>query len=675
MKNTLMLFMTLVSINTAIAQGIIFQDGFEGGQFDPNFWTARPSIGGAAGGRVEVVNSIANARTGSFSVFIGRTTDGQSTTNALDLRLNLAGRTQVELRFWLRDFFDETDQEEGLYFSADGGQNFFQVATFGIDNETENVYLDPPPIDVDALAAAKGLSLTSTFVIRFQQIGTGDFNGSGGVDGLIIDDVSVTVPQVEYASLPFTDGFEDGVFGPMWHEGNPSEPAVGEVTAPVFAPSRRGGRVEVINSNANARTGTFSAFIGRSTDGQLTTNALDLRLNLSGHIEVELRYWLRDFFDEIQQGEGLYFSDDGGRSFVQVAPFDIENETENVYLDPPPIDVDALAKTNGLSLTSTFVIRFQQIGSGDFNGSGDVDGFILDDVSVIVPQIEYALLPFVDGFENGVFGPMWHERNPSEPAEGEVTAPAFAPSRRGGRVDVVNSSVNARTGTHSVFMGRSFDGQFTTNALDLRLNLARQTQVELRFWLKDWFDETQQQEGLYFSDDAGKNFVQALMLDPSSRPDNQYTQQTVDVDALAAANGLTLTSTFVIRFQQIGSGNFDTSGDADGFILDDVSVIGDVTTTVEENDVAPEALTVYQNHPNPFNPSTQITFALPSAQKVTLKVFDLNGKEVATLLHNEQKVAGVHEVIFDAKHLPSGVYLYKFQAGQYAETKKMILLR
>lgn len=461
----------------------------------------------------------------------------------------------------------------------------------------------------------------------------------------------------------FQDGFESGQFDPNFWTARPS------------IAGAAGGRVEVVNSNANARTGTFSAFIGRSTDGQLTTNALDLRLNLSGHTEAELRYWLQDFFDEIQQGEGLYFSDDGGQSFVQVAPFDIENETENVYLDPPPVDVDALAKANGLFLTSTFVIRFQQIGSGDFNTIGDEDGFILDDVSVTVPQIEYVSLPFEDGFETGVLRPMWHEGNPSEPAVGEVTAPGFAPSRRGGWVEVVNSPSNARMGTYSVFIGRSTDGQSTTNALNLRLNLSGQTQVELRFWMKDFFDETQQQEGLYFSDDAGQNFIQALRLDPSSRPDNQYTQQIVDVDALAASNGLSLTSTFVIRFQQIGTGDFNTIGDEDGFILDDISVIGNATTAVEENYAVPEAFTVFQNYPNPFNPSTQIFFALPSAQKVTLKVFDLAGKEVATLLQNEQKAAGTHELTFDAKNLPSGVYLYKLKAGKYTGTKKMILLR
>ncbi|MCK6560915.1 T9SS type A sorting domain-containing protein [bacterium] len=89
----------------------------------------------------------------------------------------------------------------------------------------------------------------------------------------------------------------------------------------------------------------------------------------------------------------------------------------------------------------------------------------------------------------------------------------------------------------------------------------------------------------------------------------------------------------------------------------------------------PSEILLEQNYPNPFNPSTQISFALPQAQKVTLKVFDLTGKEVATLLQNVHKPAGAHEVIFAAGQLASGVYLYRLQAGEWVETKRMVLIR
>ncbi|MCK6560914.1 T9SS type A sorting domain-containing protein [bacterium] len=98
-------------------------------------------------------------------------------------------------------------------------------------------------------------------------------------------------------------------------------------------------------------------------------------------------------------------------------------------------------------------------------------------------------------------------------------------------------------------------------------------------------------------------------------------------------------------------------------------------TSVAETNRPIRDFSLHQNYPNPFNPSTQISFALPQAQKVTLKVFDLTGKEVATLLQNTHKPAGAHEVIFAAGQLASGVYLYRLQAGEWVETKKMILVR
>ena len=82
-----------------------------------------------------------------------------------------------------------------------------------------------------------------------------------------------------------------------------------------------------------------------------------------------------------------------------------------------------------------------------------------------------------------------------------------------------------------------------------------------------------------------------------------------------------------------------------------------------------------QNYPNPFNPSTRISFAIPNNANVTLKVYDILGNEVAQLLSNEQRAAGRYEVNFDASNLASGTYIYKLQAGDFVQTKKMILLK
>jgi exopolysaccharide biosynthesis protein len=104
------------------------------------------------------------------------------------------------------------------------------------------------------------------------------------------------------------------------------------------------------------------------------------------------------------------------------------------------------------------------------------------------------------------------------------------------------------------------------------------------------------------------------------------------------------------------------------------------TSAVEDNENAlaqPKDFSLKQNYPNPFNPSTIIEFATTSETKdltTTLKVYDLLGREVATLL-NQRLSSGLHKVVWNAGNMPSGVYFYRLQSGNYVETKKMMLVR
>jgi hypothetical protein len=88
----------------------------------------------------------------------------------------------------------------------------------------------------------------------------------------------------------------------------------------------------------------------------------------------------------------------------------------------------------------------------------------------------------------------------------------------------------------------------------------------------------------------------------------------------------------------------------------------------------PKAIRLDQNYPNPFNPSTTIRYALPQRSLVTLSVFNTLGQEVATLVQGEYE-ADFHEVTFDASSLPSGMYFYRLRAGDFVETKKLLVLR
>src|SRR5690606_36773150 len=83
---------------------------------------------------------------------------------------------------------------------------------------------------------------------------------------------------------------------------------------------------------------------------------------------------------------------------------------------------------------------------------------------------------------------------------------------------------------------------------------------------------------------------------------------------------------------------------------------------------------IEQNYPNPFNPTTVIDFAVPELSNVDLKVYDVSGRLVMTLINNVKYDRGVHSVTFDAHNLASGMYFYRFKANNYIETKKMLLI-
>ena len=98
------------------------------------------------------------------------------------------------------------------------------------------------------------------------------------------------------------------------------------------------------------------------------------------------------------------------------------------------------------------------------------------------------------------------------------------------------------------------------------------------------------------------------------------------------------------------------------------------TTTVIDERFTPSLFVLDQNYPNPFNPSTTILFSLPSRSFVSLKIFDVKGCEVATVV-SEEMAAGNYSRQWNADGLPSGVYFYRLQAGSFTESKRLILLR
>ena len=89
----------------------------------------------------------------------------------------------------------------------------------------------------------------------------------------------------------------------------------------------------------------------------------------------------------------------------------------------------------------------------------------------------------------------------------------------------------------------------------------------------------------------------------------------------------------------------------------------------------PKKFILNQNYPNPCNPITKIEFQIPFESKVSLKVFDITGREVTILINGERRIPNYYTIEFDASHLSSGVYFYRLVADEYISVKKMFLIK
>ena len=155
-----------------------------------------------------------------------------------------------------------------------------------------------------------------------------------------------------------------------------------------------------------------------------------------------------------------------------------------------------------------------------------------------------------------------------------------------------------------------------------------------------------------------------------------WAKQSAIIDSNSIAGGL--------RIASDTNGNSYITGSFTGLLTigNDIITGGDfiakISNTVlgitTEKPTIPNYFNISQNYPNPFNPTTTISFLIPRTEFVSLKVYDLLGREVATLV-NEEKLPGHYEVEFNGMNLPSGVYFYRLQAGNFSQTKKLLLLK
>jgi Secretion system C-terminal sorting domain len=342
-------------------------------------------------------------------------------------------------------------------------------------------------------------------------------------------------------TIIFKDDFEVATLGSKWTTGAGTPNGIIDISTDAGFNNTRGVRM--------GKTASAGGFV---------TNTLDLRVDLSNQTYVALTFKISDRNDDTQAEDGLFLSDNNGVTFKKIYAFS-PSDWCNQYGQFPPFDLTKLAAANGLSLNTQSVIRFQQRGE-DYLPS--YDGFFIDDVNVYTQTLNYATLPFSDDFEAAKLGNNWIWSFADQ-----TNTLAAIPTRPSNIVAIENGI--GIDNSRAVSIGKTCSDGFATNALDLLLNLAGQTQVAMTFMISDRNDETHVDDGLYFSDNGGLNFKKVFSFKPSDWC-NQYGQYPpFDIDKLATDNGLSLTPNFIIRFQQHGENYLPSY---DGFYIDNVNV-------------------------------------------------------------------------------------------------------
>jgi Secretion system C-terminal sorting domain len=404
----------------------------------------------------------------------------------------------------------------------------------------------------------------------------------------------------------------------------------------------------------------FAAVLGKRCDDGLSANALDLHLNLEGHDQVEITFWIQDYFDETHVDDGIYLSNDGGVTFAKAFDFRPGEWCEQ-YGQFPPFDLDYLAEIAGKPFSAQYVVRFQQYGSFDLsNSSGNGDGLAIDDVCVYVPVLEYKTPPFCDDFETGVLPSHWAWRWADE-----TTVLTDFPTKPSNYVGVFSGDA-ANNSVFAVGLGKRCDDGPVSNALDLHLNLAGQTQVELTFWAKNYSDETHADDGIYLSNDGGVNFEKALDFLTSTWQES-YFEFPVDLDMLANDAGIPFTNQYVVRFQQYGSFDFNnSSGNGDGFAIDDVCVTG-VISSIDEGSSSLE--NIVRLYPNPAYSTLNIVINDVNAYHFSnLKIFDVGGRLLMT--QQLDGAGNLYEV--DIALLGDGVYYLRLDGEGNVAHKRFV---
>lgn len=328
-----------------------YYTGFENGI--DQYWEL---VSSDPAGRIRI-DSVCDARYGNNSLLMDVSVNGVYAQNEARLRVDLRGKESVKLKFWWREYGDETDEEDGVFLSDDGGDNYVKIIELQGAFEGWTQYV----VDIDQMAARYGLKLTESFVIKFQQYDNWQMicsNPTGG-DGFAFDDIYVYVDTTmnSVASVPYFTGFEDG-FDQFWSLNS---------THPL-------GRIVVTGAYPPIYAGDYFLMMDVSSSNNYNLNSCDLKIDLTGYNDLMLTFFWKSFRNEPHPENGIYFSDDNGATFTQVKQLLDTNQ----YWSEKNLNIGVLCQAYNLTPNADFIIRLVQYDNWPVRN----DGFGFDNLHV-----------------------------------------------------------------------------------------------------------------------------------------------------------------------------------------------------------------------------------------------------------------------------------------------------
>jgi hypothetical protein len=400
---------------------IPFSDGFESGSFS-DAWaletehTGRVRIGGGY------------PYSGSYSLLLDDSVadpEGDDYPAAAILALNLSGREDVLLSFWIREFGNETPSNDGVHISDDNGVTWHFLYPFTSITETYSRVL----INLDDAVQTAGMSFTSEFLIKFEFRDSHPIDNDGyAIDDVLVSDLTISgyaqdvsytgiegvtvsfggaAPSVVtdefgyYSQFGFAEGFHTVRFSKVGYSfkrveyqveaGGPHYNTTGYPFIPTSIPFSDGfeggtfGNAWAIETDYNGRTeitsdepyeGTNNLLIDNNINGgQDSHSAAILSLDLSGQSFINLTFWYRNFLADIDPNEeGVFISDDNGVTWAQAYSFSGVTPSYTKVT----INLDYAASQAGMVFSEYFLIKFQYYGNNHYSN----DGYVIDSVHV-----------------------------------------------------------------------------------------------------------------------------------------------------------------------------------------------------------------------------------------------------------------------------------------------------